>query len=145
MIAIEKAISIAVEAHRGQVDKAEKPYILHPLRLMLKMTNEKEMVVAVLHDVVEDTGWTIEKLAEEGFNSEIIEAIKLLTHNKNESYEKYIEKIKSNELATRVKIADLEDNMDLKRIAKPKLNDYARISQYHRFYFELKETTKFSK
>lgn len=139
MSTIERAIEIAVSAHKGQKDKADKPYILHPLRLMFKMQSENEMIAAVLHDVVEDTDWSIEKLIEEGFNDEVIAAVKLLTHNKKVPYKKYIEVIKTNKIALRVKLADLEDNLDIKRIAYPKFKDYARIAEYLKYYNELKE------
>jgi (p)ppGpp synthase/HD superfamily hydrolase len=137
---LDRAIAIAVEAHKGQLDKADKPYILHPLRLMFKMKTEEEMIVAVLHDVVEDCErWDFERLESEGFNSEVIEALKLLTHNKKVSYDKYIEKIKTNRLALKVKIADLEDNLDIKRIAHPKFKDYVRLAHYMKYYNELNE------
>lgn len=80
MSLLERAIEIAVTAHKGQVDKANKPYILHPLRLMFKMQSENEMIAAVLHDVVEDTDWTIEKLEDEGFSEEVISKKQLKVH-----------------------------------------------------------------
>ena len=103
------------------------------------MQNENEMIAAVLHDVVEDTDWTIEKLIAEGFNEEVITAVKLLTHDKKVPYKKYIEAIKTNKIALRVKLADLEDNLDIKRIAHPKFKDYARIAEYLKYYKQLKE------
>jgi len=136
---MERAIEIAVSAHKGQKDKADKPYILHPLRLMFKMNSEDEMIAAVLHDVVEDTDWTIEKLQAERFSDEVIEAINLLTKTKNVSEKDYFKKIKLNKIATKVKLADLEDNMDIKRISHPKFRDYARIAEYLKYYNELKE------
>jgi (p)ppGpp synthase/HD superfamily hydrolase len=139
MSSLEKAISIAVSAHVGQKDKADKPYILHPLRLMFKMQTENEMIAAVLHDVVEDTDWTLERLEAEGFDEEVIIAVKLLTHDKKVPYKKYIKAIKTNKIALRVKLADLEDNMDIKRIAHPKFRDYARLAEYLKYYNELKE------
>jgi (p)ppGpp synthase/HD superfamily hydrolase len=139
MSLLERAIEIAVLAHKEQVDKAGKPYILHPLRLIFKMQTENEMIAAVLHDVVEDTSWTIEKLEAEGFDEEVITAIELLTHDKKVPYKKYIEAIKTNKIALKVKLADLEDNMDIKRIAHPKLRDYARLAEYLKYYNELKE------
>ena len=139
MSLLERAIEIAVSAHKEQVDKAGKPYILHPLRLMFKMQTENEMIAAVLHDVVEDTDWTIEKLEAEGFDEEVITAIELLTHDKKVPYKKYIEAIKTNKIALKVKLADLEDNMDIKRIAHPKFKDYARLAEYLKYYNELKE------
>ena len=136
---LEGAIEIAVTAHKEQIDKAGKPYILHPLRLMLKMQSENEMIAAVLHDVVEDTDWTIEQLEVEGFNEEVIIALRLLTHDKKVPYKKYIEAIKTNKIALKVKLADLEDNLDIKRIAHPKFRDYARLAEYLKYYNELKE------
>ena len=139
MPTLENAISIAISAHQGQVDKAGKTYILHPLRLMFKMNSENEMIAAVLHDVVEDTNWTFEKLKVEGFGDEVLDALRLLTHDKKVPYKIYIEKIKSNRIALKVKLADLEDNLDIKRIAHPKLRDYARIAEYLKYYNELKK------
>jgi len=139
MSSLERSIEIAVTAHKEQVDKAGKPYILHPLRLMFKMQTEKEMIAAVLHDVVEDTDWTIPKLVAEGFDEEVITAVKLLTHDKKIPYKKYIEAIKTNKIALKVKLADLEDNLDIKRIAHPKFKDYARIAEYLKYYNELKK------
>jgi (p)ppGpp synthase/HD superfamily hydrolase len=136
---LEHAITIAVEAHKGQIDKAGKPYILHPLRLMFKMQLENEMIAAVLHDVVEDTSWTIEQLVSEGFTEEVLEAVKLLTHDKKMQYKKYVDAIKTNKIALKVKLADLEDNLDIKRIAHPKFKDYARIAEYLKYYNELKK------
>lgn len=135
----KRAIEIAITAHKEQVDKARKPYILHPLRLMFKMRTESEMIAAVLHDVVEDTDWTIEKLIAEGFYEEVITAINLLTHDRKVPYKKYIDAIKTNKIALKVKLADLEDNLDIKRIAHPKFKDYARLAEYLKYYNELKE------
>ena len=106
---------------------------------MFKMQTENEMIAAVLHDVVEDTDWTIEQLEVEGFNEEVIIALRLLTHDKKVPYKKYIEAIKTNKIALKVKLADLEDNMDIKRIAHPKFRDYARLAEYLKYYNELKE------
>jgi len=91
-----------------------------------------------LHDVVKDTDWKIEKLEAEGFNEEVITSVKLLTHDKKVSYKKYIEAIKTNKIALKVKLADLEDNIDIKRIAHPKFRDYARLAEYLKYYNELK-------
>jgi len=139
MSTLENAMSIAVTAHKGQVDKAGKPYILHPLRLMFKMNSESEMIAAVLHDVVEDTDWTFEMLKAEGFGEEVLDALRLLTHDKKVPYKNYLEAIKTNKIALRVKIADLKDNLDIKRIARPKLRDYAHIAEYLKYYNELKK------
>lgn len=127
------------------MDKAGKPYILHPLRLMFKMHNENEMIVAMLHDVVEDTDWTFEKLETEEFNDEVLDTLRLLTHDKKEPYKNYIENIKSSTIALKVKIADLEDSLDIKRIAEPRLKDYLRLAHYHKYYKELKSLLDGSK
>lgn len=129
---LEDAISIAAEAHRGQRDKAGAPYLLHPLRLMLRMDSEAAMMAAVLHDVVEDSGWTLEGLRERGFPEEVVEAVACLTHRDGESYEEFVERLKSNPLARRVKIADLEDNLNVQRIGRLGPKDLERLEKYHR-------------
>lgn len=102
------------------------------------MSSENEMIAVVLHDVVEDTNWTMEKLIAEEFDQEVITAVRLLTHDKTVPYKKYIEAIKTNKIALKVKLADLEDNLDIKRIAHPKFRDYARLAEYLKYYNELK-------
>ena len=117
---LEKAIEIAVSAHKGQVDKAGQPYILHPLRVMFQMDTEVEQIVAVLHDVVEDAiDWNFQRLQEAGFGDEVIEALRLLTKNDDhEPYLDYIKRIGENSIARKVKLADLWDNMDPRRLSK---------------------------
>jgi (p)ppGpp synthase/HD superfamily hydrolase len=129
---LERAIQIAVEAHRGQKDKAGAPYILHPLRVMLSFDTETEMIVAVLHDVIEDSSWTASRLRAEGFSEEIVEAVECVTTVEGEPYEDFVDRAKSNPIARRVKIADLEDNMDVRRIADPGDKDGERLKKYHR-------------
>lgn len=137
---LERAISIAVEAHKGQKDKAGQPYILHPLRIMFSMNTESEKIAAVLHDLVEDCeGWNFDRLQAEGFNSEVIEAVKLLTRDPKTGYDEYIEKIKENRIALKVKLADLEDNMDIRRISSPGQRDFERIKRYTKTYNKLRE------
>jgi (p)ppGpp synthase/HD superfamily hydrolase len=130
MSTLEKAISIAALAHAGQRDKAGAPYILHPLRVMLKMTTEEERITAVLHDLIEDTDWTIERLAQEGFHRKILDAVDCLTKREGEGYEAFIRRVRLNPLAVRVKIADLEDNMDITRLKKVTAADEKRIEKY---------------
>lgn len=113
---LEKAIGLASNVHTGQVDKAGKPYILHPLRLMLMFNSEEEMIVAVLHDVVEDGGVTLAQLQQHGFSQSIVTAIDCLTRRDNESYEDFILRVKRNNLASKVKIGDIRDNLDLTRL-----------------------------
>lgn len=127
---IERAVAIALEAHAGQVDKAGAPYILHPLRLMTQMQTEEEQLAAVLHDVVEDSDFTFETLQAAGIPEEVIETLKLLTHQETDSYEAYVRKIKPHPVARKVKLADLTDNMRLDRIPHPTEKDIARLQKY---------------
>lgn len=129
---LEDAVSIAALAHRGQQDKAGAPYLLHPLRLMLRMKSEAAMMVAVLHDVVEDTAWTIEQLREQGFPDEVLEAVECLTRRGGESYEEFIRRAQKNQVAREVKVADLEDNMNIQRIGQISAKDLERLERYHR-------------
>lgn len=139
---LEKAIIIAAKAHQGQEDKAGYPYILHPIRMMLCMSSEIEMIIAVLHDVVEDTDWTLSDLQKEGFSAEVLEAVDCLTRRDGESYEKFISRVRANPIARRVKIADLEDNMNIKRISNLTEKDMERLKKYHRVWLALAETEK---
>ncbi|MEB3338692.1 MAG: phosphohydrolase [Leptolyngbyaceae bacterium] len=127
-----RAIAIAATAHQHQLDKAHSPYILHPLRLMLRGRTVTEQIVAVLHDVVEDSDWTLEQLAAEGFSAEVLGAIASLTHHPEESYEQFIDRVLLNPLATQVKLYDLEDNMTLTRLSSLSEKDLARLQRYHK-------------
>lgn len=131
---LEKAISIALLAHKGQMDKGGCPYILHPLRVMFAMETTEEKIVALLHDVVEDSGTTIQNLSKENFPKKILIAIDLLTKKDNQNYEEYILAIKKNPLASRVKKADLKDNMDKKRLLNISVKDEARLKKYRNAY-----------
>lgn len=129
---LEDAIIIAAQAHRGQKDKKGVTYILHPLRLMLRMQSEVEMMVAVLHDALEDTDLTIDQLQDKDFPQEVLKAVECLTRKDNESYDKFIERVRTNPTALRVKVADLEDNMDIKRIIAVTSRDLERLEKYHK-------------
>jgi (p)ppGpp synthase/HD superfamily hydrolase len=131
---IEDAILLAVEAHRGQKDKAGQPYILHPLRLMARLHGEAAPMVAVLHDVVEDTPCSLDRLRQLGYPEAVLEAVDCLTHRKREgeTYEAFIERVKGNPLARRVKLADLEDNMDVRRLHDITRDDCERLARYRR-------------
>lgn len=129
---IEIAISIALKAHKGQVDKGGNPYILHPLAVMNRVETIEEKIVGVLHDVVEDTEVTIDQLRETGFSEEILEAINLLTRAKEDSYEEFIDKTLKNRIARNVKIADIKENLNLSRIQDPSEQDYMRLEKYKR-------------
>jgi (p)ppGpp synthase/HD superfamily hydrolase len=139
MATLERAILIAAEAHLGQRDKAGAPYILHPLRMMMRMESEAAMIAAVLHDVVEDSDWTLEQLRSEGFSEEVLRAVDCLTHKEGESYDEFVVRVRANAIASLVKIADLEDNMNVKRIGEMTPKDLARIEKYHRAWRILKE------
>jgi (p)ppGpp synthase/HD superfamily hydrolase len=131
MANLERAILIAAQAHLGQRDKAGAPYILHPLRLMMRMESEAAMIAAVLHDVVEDSDWTLEQLRGEGFSEEVLQAVDCLTRRDDESYDEFISRAKADAVARQVKIADLEDNMNIKRIGEMTPKDLTRIEKYH--------------
>lgn len=113
----KKALKLCFEAHKEQVDKSGMPYVFHPFHLAEQMKDEATTVVALLHDVVEDTATTFEDLEKQGFSDEIINALKLLTHEKNVLYMDYIGEIKKNKIATKVKLADLRHNSDLTRLS----------------------------
>ena len=132
MAILERAILIAAQAHLGQRDKGGAPYILHPLRMMMRMESEDAMMAAVLHDVVEDSDWTLEQLRGEGFSEEVLQAVDCLTRRDDESYDEFVARAQANPIAHRVKIADLEDNMNVKRIGEMTPRDLARIKEYHR-------------
>ncbi|NLC96473.1 MAG: GTP pyrophosphokinase [Erysipelotrichaceae bacterium] len=123
------AINTAYNAHHGSYDKFEIPYIFHPYHLAEQMDDEYSTCVALLHDVVEDTDYTIEDL-EKLFPKEIIDALLLLTHDNEVPYLKYIENIKSNKLATKVKLADLKHNSDTTRLEKIEDKELYRLEKY---------------
>lgn len=130
MATLEKAIRIAARAHRGQKDKDGLPYILHPIRVMLKVDSEKEMKIAVLHDVVEKSKLTIDDLRKRGFSEDVVLAVDYLSKRTDEPYLNYIERAKKNELACRVKIADLEDKIELARQLKSLDQRELRLKRY---------------
>ena len=134
---LERAIAIAVQAHAGQSDRAGKPYILHPLRVMAAMDTDEERIVAVLHDVVEDSDWSLADLRARGFPERLLAALEALTKRPTEDYEAFIDRVERNELARRVKIADLKDNLDPDRIKNPTARDRARMRKYRRALAQL--------
>lgn len=128
---LEKAILLAVQAHAGQLDKAGQPYISHPLRLMTQMDSEKAQLVALLHDVLEDTPTTLNDLQQLGLPEDVLTAIQLLTHDKaNEPYKVYVRRLKANPLARQVKLADLQDNMNIRRLSQVTTKDGERLNKY---------------
>ncbi|MFB0845055.1 GTP pyrophosphokinase [Paenibacillus oleatilyticus] len=129
---LTKAILIATAAHQAQLDKGNQPYILHPLRLMLQAPDNDSKIVAVLHDVIEDTDVTIEALRQEGFAEHLLEALDCLTRRDNETYEEFLQRIKPNALARVVKLLDLEDNRDVRRIKSLSEKDFERLQRYEK-------------
>ena len=131
---LEKAISISLSAHCGKTDKGGNPYILHPLRIMLSMDTNDEKIVALLHDVVEDSHITIQQLRDEKFSKKIVAAVSLLTKKEKQHYADYISAIKKNPLATKVKLTDLKDNLNISRLKKITEKDKLRIKKYRAAY-----------
>lgn len=135
MATLERALLLATTAHMGQVDKAGQPYILHPLRLMMRLETEEERTVAILHDTVEDTPLTLAQLRQEGFSEAVLVALDHLTHRPEQSYEAYMERLRRNVLAVRIKRLDLEDNMDIRRLDEPLTDrDCQRLKKYRRVW-----------
>ena len=125
----KKAINIAYNAHMGQIDKFGIPYIFHPMHLAEQMDTEEECIVAILHDVVEDTKITFNQL-EKDFSGRVIEALKLLTHDKSVPYDDYIINLKDNPIAKKVKLADLKHNSDSSRLEHITTKDINRLEKY---------------
>lgn len=132
------AISIAAKAFKDKLDKSGEPYILHCLRVMMKQTNDEDRIVAVLHDLVEDTDWDFEDLKRKGFSDHVISALRLLTHDPvAKDYDDYIRDLSFDNTARRVKLADLEDNSQITRLKGLTKADFARMEKYHRAYVYL--------
>ena len=134
---LAKAIRIAAVAHENQEDRAGRAYILHPLRVMARVDREDEKIVAALHDVVEDSEWTLDMLRAEGFSEEIVAAVDALSRRidetgKKEKYEVFVLRACENPIARKVKEADLLDNMDFSRLPEVGPDDLKRMAKYHR-------------
>lgn len=127
---VRRALQIATQAHRGQVDKGGKPYLNHVLAVAQQMTTEETTVAALLHDVVEDTPWTLADLAQAGVPPQVLEALALLTHQKEIPYLKYVQALAANPIARAVKRADLRHNSDLNRLPQVTERDLARVEKY---------------
>ena len=112
----KKALKLCYEAHKDQFDKSGMPYVFHPIHLAEQMVDESTIIVSLLHDVVEDTHYTLDDISNMGFSKEIIDALSLLTHNDSIPYIDYIANIKNNSIARTVKLADLKHNSDLSRL-----------------------------
>ena len=126
----KKAMKLCYEAHKDQVDKSGLPYVFHPAHVAEQMTDEATTIVALLHDVVEDTDYTLEDLAAEGFGKDILEAVALMTHEDDVPYLDYVAKLKNNPIARAVKLADLAHNSDLSRIGEIDEETRKRLEKY---------------
>lgn len=124
---VYEAMNLCFKAHLNQYDKSGAPYVFHPFYLASKLDKEDEVVVALLHDVLEDSDYLIDH-----FPSHIIEAVKCMTHLDGEDYFTYIYRIKENELAKRVKIEDLKHNSDLSRLLEVTDKDLKRVQKYQK-------------
>ncbi len=133
------AISIAAQAFQDKKDKGGNPYILHCIRVMNNVSQHGEdvMAIAILHDIVEDTSWTLAQLYDLGFSDRVMKALITLTHDKNVSYEDYIKAIAVNPDARLVKLADLRDNSDITRLKGISKKDLDRVEKYHKSYLYL--------
>ena len=137
MPTLADAIILAVTAHRDQKDKVGQPYYLHPIRVMTRVHTETERIVAVLHDLLEDTDYTESDLRAMGYPEEVLSALDCLTRRPDETYEQFIELLRPNSIARRVKIADLEDNMDLTRLSEIDATHIDRLNRYVRAWHAL--------
>ena len=135
----EKAMQIAEKVHKNQVDKAGKPYIWHPVRVERRCTRQEDRLVALLHDTVEDGNIASEYLLLVGFSQEIVDAVLSVSRKRGENYFEFIQRCKANPIGRRVKICDLEDNMDITRLNQLTEKDIERLKKYHKAYNMLKE------
>lgn len=136
---LNKAILLAIEAHKEQTDKYGRPYISHPFRVMNAGHTLSEKIVGVLHDMVEDTPWTLEQLSNEGFSDEIVDAVDAMTRRDDETYDAYIARVEQNSIAIRVKLNDLSDNMDIRRCDQVTEDDIPQLQKYLSAYKQLTE------
>ena len=135
----KKAMKIAYDAHHGQLDKGGLPYVFHPWHLAEQMDDEISTIAALLHDVVEDTDWTLEQLEAEGFPPESMEALGLLTHPEGQPYMEYVAGLRHNSVAVKVKLADLRHNSDFTRLSAVTAGQRARLEQKYAPAFALLE------
>ena len=126
----QKAMRLMFDAHRDARDKSGVPYVFHPFHVAEQMDDEISTVVALLHDVVEDTAYSLDDLREMGFSEEVCEALDLLTHRKDVPYLDYVRNIRANPVAVRVKLADLAHNSDRSRFDRMTEQDYKREEKY---------------
>lgn len=127
----KQAMRLAFDVHKDQTDKSGTPYIYHPIHLAEQMDDENAVIVALLHDVVEDSNMIFEDITQLGFPDEVIVALKLLTHDDTVEYMDYIKSLSKNEIARKVKLADLRHNSDLARLSTVNENDIQRLKKYN--------------
>jgi len=137
MPTLEDAIALAATAHKGQTDKAGAPYVLHLLRVMMEQKTETARVVAVLHDLVEDTEHTFEDLEERGYAADVIAALQAVTRKEGETYAAFAARAARHPVGRAVKRADLEDNMDVRRLDEMNSADVKRLAKYHAAWTQL--------
>ena len=128
----KKAMKLCYEAHKDQVDKTGVPYVFHPFHVAEQMTSEASTIVALLHDVVEDTDYTLDDIAAAGFGKEIVEAVALMTHEDDVPYLDYVARLKDNPIAREVKLADLAHNSDLSRLGEIDEETRQRLEKYEK-------------
>ena len=128
----KKAMKLCYEAHKDQVDKTGVPYVFHPFHVAEQMTSEASTIVALLHDVVEDTDYTLDDIAAAGFGKEIVDAVALMTHEDDVPYLDYVAKIKNNPVARKVKLADLAHNSDQSRLGEIDEETRRRLEKYEK-------------
>ena len=135
----KKAMKLCYEAHKDQVDKTGVPYVFHPFHVAEQMTSEASTIVALLHDVVEDTDYTLDDIANQGFGKEIVEAVALMTHEDDVPYLDYVARLKDNPIAREVKLADLAHNSDLSRLGEIDEETRQRLEKYEKAKALLKQ------
>jgi (p)ppGpp synthase/HD superfamily hydrolase len=139
MSTLEHAIILAVKAHQGQLDKYGRPYILHPLRVMFRLETELEQIVGILHDVIEDSETTFDDLRRMGYSEAVLAALDGVTRREDETYDEFVTRSQAHPVSRRVKLADLEDNMDLRRLSSELTEkDFERLQRYRRAWERLR-------
>lgn len=138
----DQALRIAIRAHEGQTDKSGRAYIMHPVRVAMRCKTPKARIAALLHDTLEDTSVTIEELREQGFPEDIIAAVLSVTKREGESYESFIRRAADNAIGREVKMADLEDNMDIRRLKEINDEDVNRLRKYLKSWHYLNNQEK---
>lgn len=129
---LDTAMALAIRVHTGQKDRSGKPYILHPLRVMMKFQTEPEQIVAILHDVVEDGNVTLDELRSLGFSEPIVAGIDGMSRREGETYQQFVDRLAPDPLARAVKIMDIRDNIDTTRLAVLERRDLDRVAKYHK-------------